>query len=577
MTTDAQSATNKLALLNAFSPHVDLNDLTEGSAESTWIESLNDFDLADCVLQATVRGNELLVRTLMERRGPIPIHFEKKAPECIQCLLNGHEVKLPDKSYFDANRPAELKSLLSMIREFDMKGLIDPGDTYPLMLTWIEYEDQLNNNNISRFGGELPTLDNGVLRTPELAIALSDDIQSSATPEAYKPVLCWATEEMIRQFAQQLAPLRPFQTVDVQGSMAEWKAKSHDPGCMKFSLITVGLKPSENATQFAPLLVETMAPESLKMGFDDLQGRVLCETTVDFLLQFPVADCSVENYELAENFVANYCPMSIISLQANEACVRDFGHEARGFHFKSSLDLEMMKAFNPLFLLLAKDNPLRDRAMNMMTSDQWLGLIKKADTEYLYPESLLAIRDSLGLDNAGMHIKIDYPGFRTLFEGGYRFADNTKFFSQEREFKRHNVKYPDDDSTTLFASMTAVSMIEDIAFLSDAERVEQMLPIYTEMLSANLWPLENHEKPDTLLEVLSSGKYMEFEDYRDPKAMTIHSYLVMQGVDACAKVATTEEHWKTLATVFTSSDLLPYMRQIPGKIKGQLLEQGLGL
>jgi hypothetical protein len=577
MTTDAQSATNKLSLLNAFYPSAELNNLAEGSEESKWIESLNEFDLADCVLQATVQGNELLVRTLMERRGPIPIHFEKQAPDYTKCLLNGREVQLPGKSYLHANRPAELKSLLAMIREYDMKGLIDPGETYPLMLTWIEYEQTLNENNLSHFEGELPTLDNGILKNPELAFALADDRQSAATAQAYKPVLCWATEEMLREFAQQLAPLRPFQVVEGQGSMAEWKAKSNDPECMKFSKITVGVKPSENNTQFAPLLVDTMGPEASRMGFDDPQGRVLCETTVDFLLQFPVSDCTVENFERSVDFVNNYCPMSIISLQANEVCVRDFGHAARGFNFNCSLDLEMVKAFNPIFLLLAKEHPLRERALDMMSRDQWLGLIKKADQTFLYPQSLLAIRDTLGLDNAGMHIKIDYPGFRTLFEGGYRFADNTKFFSQEREFKRHNDKYPDADSTSLFASMTVVSMIEDIVFLSDSERVAQMLSIYVEMLSANLWPVEHHEKPDTLLEVLSSGKYMEFEDYRDPQAMTTHSYLLMQGVDACARVATTDEHWKTLAVVFSPAELTPYLSQIPGKIKGQMIEQEMGL
>ena len=577
MTTDAQSATNKNSLLSAFSPYPELVDLTEDSTAWEWIDSLNEYDLADCVLRATVRGNEHLVRTIMARRGPVPIHFEQKKSDTPQCLLNGREVRLPDKSYFDANTPAALKSLLSMIREFDMKGLIDPGTSYPLMLSWIDYEEELNKHNISHFDGELPTLSGGVLLQPELVIALANDIQSSPTPEAYKPVLCWATEGMVREFAQQLAPLRPFQVLNGKGFMEEREAKPIGSECLSYSKITVGVRPSVNTTKVAPLLLNTMGPATAKMGFDDLQGRVLCETTVDFLLQFPADACSVDKYTLAEDFVAHYCPMNIIGLQADQVCVNDFGHQGRAFNFKASLDLQMEKAFNPMFMLLGKDNPLQDRAMGMMRRDQWLNLIKKTDTTYLYPESLLAIRDGLGLDNLGMHIKIDYPGFKKLIEGGYRFADNTRFFSQEREFKRHNDKHFEPESTSLLASMTVISVIEDLAARSDPERVKIMLTVYRDMLLANLWPVENHEKPETLEEIIYSGKYVDFDNYQDAKAMTVHSYLTLQGVDACAKVATTDEHWKTLATVFSSSELQPYMRQIPSKIKGQLLEQGLGL
>jgi hypothetical protein len=577
MITDAQSAANKNALLTAVHPNAELNNLGEGSAESKWIESLNDYDLADCVLKATVRGNELLVRTLMERRGPIPIHFESKSPDVIKCFLNGQEVKLPDKSYCDGNRPAELKSLLSMIHEYGMKGLIEPGTTYPLMLRWLEYEDNLIKHNISRFEGELPTLDSGVLRNPELAIALNHEIQSPVTPEAYKPVLCWATDEMRRQFPQQLAPLWPFQAVGRQGSMAQWKDKANDPNCLNFSSIELGIKTSRNSTRFAPFLIDTMAPASAKMGFDDEQGRVLCETTVDFLLQFPVSERSPQNLELAEEFVVNYCPINIVGMQADEVCVRDFGHAKRALHFPHKLHLELINVYNPLFLMLSKDNPLRDRALNMMTREQWLAVTQKTDTQYHTPETLLAIYETFGIDNAGMELKLDYPGFRTLFEGGYRFADETRYFTLERELKIHKDKYPDADLTSFVLSKNDSVMLKNLVLLTDPERVDRMRHVYREMLSTNLWPLEHHVKPASLLEVISIGKNADFDDFHNPKALTVHAHLTLQGVDACVKVATTEEHWATLAMVFSAEELKPYLRQMPGKAKGYLLEQVMGL
>jgi hypothetical protein len=151
MSFEAQSAANKLALMNSFRKDPAENDLSEGGLLLQWMDSLTDYDLADCVFRATLRGKELLVRALIERRGPVPIHFEYKHGASLSHFLNGNPISRPDGLFSEANDPADLKSLLLMVREFDMQGLLDPGPTYPLMLQGIDTNQDIYHFNTSLF------------------------------------------------------------------------------------------------------------------------------------------------------------------------------------------------------------------------------------------------------------------------------------------------------------------------------------------------------------------------------------------------------------------------------------------
>lgn len=575
MKTASESRSSKISLLTSFRKDPAENDLAEDGFLVKWMDSLNDADLTDCVFRATLQGNELLVRTLIERRGPIPIHFEFKI-EASHCYwLNGNPISKPDRFYVDALEPAELKSLLLMVREFDMQGLLDPGPTYPLMLNTIDGNRDLYHFNTT-FCGELPVLAHGVLHFPELAIALADEIRSSATPEAYRPMLCWATQDMVSEFKQHLAPLRSYQEIVGHGSLAQWKANDGDPPHMDFTAISLGLRPSENTSSAAPFLVNTMGPQEAVMGFDDLQGRVLCETTVDFLLQFPADECTPENFLSAENFVRHYCPMDIIATQAAEVCVSQYEHIKPELNFKTRLALQTDQGFNELFVMLGKDSALRARALEMMTREQWLGIIHKAKAKNLYPESLLAIRDTFGLDNTGMLIKLDERKFQILFDGGYRFVEGTKFFDQIRPYGDF-IKDPANSEVTTVFSAPELAMYQAVSFLSDPQFVDRRVFKCKQWLATNLWPVMGEEKPASTLDALRESVEVDLQDYKSQKAMALYAFLVDAGVDACAASAESPAQWMKLTEIFSADELKPYLKVMPSQARGRALESVLGL
>jgi len=100
--------------------------------------------------------------------------------------------------------------------------------------------------------------------------------------------------------------------------MARWMAGVSEADNLHFRTIVTGLKPAD-CVQYTNQLVKTMGPLSQIYGFADPQGRILCETTTDFLLSFQMAGVSESKMKAAQDFVKNYCPLDIMAIQAAEA------------------------------------------------------------------------------------------------------------------------------------------------------------------------------------------------------------------------------------------------------------------
>lgn len=548
------------------------NSAVWADTDESAMDRLNEADLAHCVLVATIYGRERLVRDLVQRRGPVPIVITRHDDGEHDFRLNGQQVH-HNFRYFgkQVNSPAALKSLLAMITEYGMKGLIEPGPSFPLLWHRLDENQQRSKIKALPFEGELPALLGGVLGQPELAVALHEESARTGMPEAYKPVLCWASEEMIRHFPQGLAPLRGVQEVEGHGTLSEWKAKSGTPESLEYGAVVVGVRPSERCTELAGFLCRDMSPTSARLGLEDNQGRVLCETTSDFLLSFPMSDCSEDNLVLATEFVKNYCPIEIMALQAAAICTRDFGHAPTTYFFRNEFITKMSEQFNPLFEALWDD----ERVQDLMTKDQWALLLKNA--EFINAKSLLALYEVLGIDNSGASVTLDADDLLLLAEGGYRFADGTRAFEKDLDIRAHNrirdlavtpsVRIPERLS---FVDPSVVGRIPSSAML------EYVLSVYKRIDKMNLWPIQD-VRPIDLPHVLKMSARLDIDHIGNNKSMALHARMLNAGVEACAVAASSPTQWLKLTEVFTPEELKPFVKVMPAKAKGRLLEMGLGL
>jgi hypothetical protein len=556
------------------------------------VHGLDSNDLARCILQATLEGSEALARQLFELRGPVSIVYEKGRDEYDIATVNGAEFAF---SRFDKLKGIEhvpqLKSLYKMIKEFGMKGIIEPGDTFPLLC-----QDRIgffNEGPSVTFKGELPFLDAGVLNMPELAIAMLDESHVSAMPAAYQPVLCWATPTMVKEFPVQLAPLTPFQDVVGHGSLAEWKNMTDDDWQMEFQSIVTGVRPSEQSTKIAGAVFSYMGPESTKLGFDDERGRVLCETTVNFLLSFETGPLEQDNVTAAKEFVDNYFPPEIISAQVTQECVDRFGHDVALREFSILMQQNHSGGFHDLFGLLAKDHPLRDRAMSMMPREMWHKLALKNDGCQLIPASLVALYDAFGIDNTGMELTLYCGRIKDFLGKDFRFSDMTEVLEdsgEDEDYPGGSDGYSQDESeedvlddeqeelqkpTTVLLSYESTDFVTTIGVSND-ELHRQMLNGYKEMLKLNLWPATSL-RPSDIGQALSMSNREGLGGSANKLVMSLKAYLMLAGVEACVKAATSPQHWKTLEIVFSSDELTPYLSQMPQSARGRLLENVMGL
>jgi hypothetical protein len=543
------------------------------------MDTLNQEDLAECILYATLRGSESMVRTLVERRGMVPIEVQTLQTTPPTYLLNGQPVEFNGlKFFYDIDQydtVNKINSLLEMIVELGMKGLIDLGDTYPLLLRNVcpsPFEDKYNR---FMFDGSLPELSGGVVSRPELAIAMSDRSATSASPEAYQPMLCWASEDMVRQFSENLIPLRPFQNVPGHGTLAEWKAKSGEPGNLEFDCISIGIEPTEKNSDYASCLIGPMAPELSKKGFDDIGGKLLCETTTDFLLQFETSACIEQNVRAATEFVGAYCPILIMAKKALSL------YQGKGvdvpLHAESQVFVtDMQSNFDTLFSLLNVSSETSERAKAIMTQEQWRAVAKKGQSS-IASVSLLALWQCFGIDNASLQLCLEGGLLAYLAQNGYRFSSDTRVFEDEDLFREYSSRDGSATTTGILIGDYRIPFVPDyFDGQEDASLLSQAIVVFQKILSSNLWPT-TQGRPLDVKDALKQCNGLNLDDFESNQAMLLRAYLLNEGVDACVNAVTSAQQWQKLMTVFGSNEMTPYLGKMPKSARGGMLESVLGL
>ena len=560
---------------DSFSAKFTLMNAPEPAPSQAWsavelanMDMVDEFDLPGFILRATILGRERTVRTIMERRGPVPIVLELNPLDPLDQKLNGVAIEIDtDYQLRDVKDAAGLKSLFSMIAEFGMKGLVDPHTAYPVLFRDLGLNIGLINRNRSNFSGALPELHDGVLHQPELVVALDAELGSAATRGAYKPMLCWATDDMLEQFPEDLLPLVHVQNVEGIGTMKQWKDMSDQP-VWDFPKIEVGVEPSAACSDVAKHVQWVMTPEASKYGFEDAQGRHLCETTTDFLLQFPPMACEEKNLKAAFEFTENYCPIGIMAAQAAAVCKEKFGVEEERYGSVPSMKETMEHTFDFLFTALGDAHPLHEPIRNLMTRDQWVGLFKKASR--VSAESMVALYQAFEIDNTGAGLSLNARDFKTLAAGGYRFSSQTINHSDSRFFDDNVINGDLDSQPSVFLPFNTSMM------LSSTGAIQKYREIYRDILRTNLWPTSN-QAPSNIGQALKMSLGFSLKNPVKQQALALNAYFLNAGVEACAEAVRSPRHWQTLAHVFSAEELKPYLAEMPREARGLVLEDGLGL
>jgi hypothetical protein len=563
------------------------------------IDTLSQVELEECLFLAATMGNVRLMNALWEQRGPIQVDYVNEAGTKDEFLNGKPFISRRSQIFRNAPTSVELKQLLETIKAYGMKGLIEPGATSPFIFRKHDFVNAVLVARDVRFKGELPFLDAGVVNSPELALSLTGESARSATPNAYQPMLCWATEAMITEFGSHLVPMRPMQRVAYQGvlqaasqwggemrctvnaTMAEFKAGPGKDGDGPIFHLTMGVEPDLELSILAGSLLHYMGNLASEFGFADPQGRVLCETRADFLMQFPSGACSEQNLTVSEDFVARYCPVDIISNQIrpydDSMSASDLGGIFKE-HKRATLTLPLYRTidndnFSLVFDLLSRQSPIRERTLDMMTHEHWKMLVQSSSSKEFDAVTLISIRDALGLDNQGMAITLRLDALDKLHAAGYRFTEETLVVAVQDDMYRHKKLNP---QATLVSLHIGYGSVMDLISEDSASKVlAESIRLHRLCQAMNLWvsPLP---KPTSLERALDEMSYRTLSA-DDTQGLVLSAYLFGQGIDACAKAASLATHWLTITQTFPPEEVMPYLPTMPALVKGKFLESEMGL
>lgn len=583
------SASAKYELIDAMSSSRGTRYLDENPGA---IDALNDQDLAECMFTAATFGYVLVMDALWAKRGPFPVVYENEEGSFYGRLNGEYFEPRRTKLLPFASKIGRLRNIFDAIRKYELKGLIEPGPTYPFLFSEINLST-LVAIGMRRFRGQLPFLSDNALHWPELAAHMEAEAQRSGMLEAYMPMLCWATEKMITQHGANLIPLRTMQQVvfreaEASGSMDTDKLFTRSMDSFKadrrlgdqvvIQKMVLGITPDERHSSSVGLLLSTMGTEDIDYGFSDSEGRVLCQTRANFLMGFDLQPGCSENEGKAHQFILRGFPLGILANHVAKVCQEQFAHDLSKIQHPTQFSRPMQKECDAgsqsFFNLNFYSSGIGQKLVGMLRVDQWRSLFKYCSTSNLHPKGLLAFRDAYQMDNQGIHVHINPEAVFDLNEAQYRFRDGTVAVLTESEYDEVVKNHPDSTCVLLNIESGHIGWIYGVS--DEHELFNECVRLHSMLQNMNIWTGNGPAAPDAkqaLDNLLSLGG----QDVKSIRSMGLVAHLIKLGAKDCAQAAITPEHWNLIVRLFDADDLRPYLAAMPRQARGLVLESGLGL
>jgi hypothetical protein len=566
------------------------------------VSEILEEDLPSFMFHNAVMGQVRLLQFVHANRGPIPFDYQSASGKR-KARLNGKPIKSKHRQHlfvFGACwTGAHLKAMFEAFRDCGLKGLIEADDGMPYLFQANYSSRGVEAARKAKFNGELPFLSAGVLKSPELLLCLAEESIQSATPEAYLPILCWATEAMVLQYPEMLAPMRPLQRVEYEDQSSPGDAGSDQVKTIRniqLAQFKFEAKPADQAvvrhialgfqagkmTEMAGNLNAYMGGQLPGLGLADAQGRVLCETRVDFLRDFPQADCSARNLSISREFVQEYCPLDIIGLQALRRHKGDRLHpkDTEGHLLKNQLSLPLVTTYQDslslrrLFSLLVEGSPVREQMVAIMTREQWIALANSGDTLRFGAEHWLLLRDEYSIGAEGNGLWVTAGDVDALHRGGYKFSKDSKVFDDVDQMISYRSLNP--GSTCVCLGLGRTDIFFHLLNDNPDEMVSGAFVIHRQVQAMSLWSCTS-PKPASIEEALTAMVGVCPDNPNNTRPFALAAYLLNLGVDACAKAAISLDDWTVITKLFSHTEVAPYLSVMPRLARGRALEQQLGL
>jgi hypothetical protein len=548
-------------------------------------------DQGEALAQAVFYGDLQIAKRLVELHGPIATLIEKNATQTFlnDEVLYTHHVKHFFRNAASAGEIAELMEWLPSAGLGWMAGI---ESEHCELMCYGSLEKVSQFVRSTWFEGELPTFANGAITNPDLLLALHEKKDRSAYPALYDKILCWVPEHTVAKFPHDLVPYesrhqvlveslshrRPDQTrwiplsacdTDLFNSLEnEWAAKNDpDRKYKALSFRDLELKTASTTNSGddpeANMLLGHMVDESVRHGFWERPGMVLCQSTVGFLSQFEMGACQPGNQHLTQAFINSYAPVDLFALSNADADKLNWMLFRVSVGFKRGTESDQY-AVNDLLTRLEAAQPLRSQIKGAISKELVTFLSEYLGDGKLNARSLGTLYREFGIDNSGMSLRLYPEDIETLHRAGYRFSAETKV----------STTVAIDTDKQPGKAQVVLSFVG--AFSWDQERYEGM---FEKAISMGIWPTDETPQPETVSAALVSlAKRRPPAKWVQNQALaSLRGYLRNAGPEECALAAKSDKQWQVLGEVFGTDVLLPWMPAASLKAIGGLFMKDLGL
>jgi hypothetical protein len=579
----------------------------EESEITPLIDKLEADELSRALVRACVHGDLLIAKAIWSQRGPFETSYEESAH---QDLINGEVTFLSTKAkhlFTNARSISEVAELMEWMPTVGLGFMVGVGTPTALSLESWRMEDPIKSLAwASSYEGELPMLSYGSIAQPELMLALDEKVRSSHYPEAFQHILCWVEEGMVNEFPRELDPFESYQQLylkravrgaddEILGIPVSEVTEAALSDVSKRSIVDGEIVDTDAPWSYHALTLETFpvnpeesrnnltlgyqADEPLKHGFNHKPGYVLCRTRVDFLRQFNIGRVQEENLTKAKAFTAGYFPLDLMVLDVPQTSKykTDFVRLNNGMR-QGTRDTPYL--IRKLYKAYGNDSPIQAYLQKALTApllDYVRGLYSAVTLD---AESMLGLFQGLGVDNQGYRLDLNYKGLQLLHVAGFRFSNDSVIGKSLQDSStgkaiQHRLSSEGTDVVMNIDSILDGSLATSMAASADPDVKAAWDNRYINALSMNLWPAET-AKPESLLDALVKASRKKKWGSTTPETALL-TYIDLAGIEACAEVAKTAPHWAFMKEHFGREALTPYMRQIPAKVRGDILMDDIGL
>lgn len=562
------------------------------------LQTMPEMYLAFALAHAGFCGDMEIGNRLIDIHGPI--HSELSVQNS-QTRLNGEPLHYTwAVNYFrNAGSPAEISKVMEWLPEVGMGWMVGAGSEHSVLFQSKALEHVLKHVRTTQFEGELPHLVSGRVDHPELLLALHERKSGSSFESAFDKILCWVPEGTETHFPNDLVPYKIEQNMHFSDSLKHTRedqsavipladvskayldevvnlwTNSNDPSLTYDGMRFQDLKLRTTSTLQCidvdgEMLLSHQANQSIKHGFWERPGMVLCQTTVGFLSNFELGAQEPRNQAASEKFVSNYAPIDLIARNYGSKDEEDALIYIGKIGYVYSAD-KAVKSFNDLVRHLDGPEPLRSQIKGVLNKDLMSFMTSQRGSTEVNVMSLPILKREYGIDNQGIGVQVWGAHIDALHQTGFRFAadTDTKYCEQARD-----AMSPLKPSQVAFVTIGMMDMSD-----------QQQQDTHIKALQMGLWatPIKKPESIPEALTALGRRKWNtntvkgKLPHETNSPVLALRAYVYEAGVEACVREAKTTAHWVTLRTVFGTEVMKPYLKDAPLPAQAKLFTNDLGV